>query len=152
MKLRWPFMTAISAALACWAGAQERRMDVKQMPDSVFARPVEMLIPELHGAAPTGENGRIGGELVFWGYRLGDGRPVFLFACAMLEDVNCGERTQLICPEQTTVVRTGTTDGNIVRRECHNIAVVAPGERRPGCIDTLQNVPLAIGLVSCGGG
>ena len=108
-------------------------------------------MPELEGASPTGENGRIGGELVFWGYRLGDGRPVFLFACAMLQDVDCEQRTQLICPDLTTVLRTGTTDGNIVRRECRNIAVVAPGEDRPGCIDTPQNVPIAVGLVSCSG-
>jgi hypothetical protein len=151
MKLRWSLATAVSAVLLCGAGAQERRMDVKQMPDSVFAQPVETLIAELHGATPTGENGRIGGELVFWGYRLGDGKPVFLFACAMLENVNCGERTQMICPDHTTVLQTGTTDGNIVRRECRNIAVAAPGERRPGCIDTPQHVPVAIGLVSCGG-
>jgi hypothetical protein len=145
-------MSALSAALLCGAGAQERRMDVKQKPDSVFAQPVETLLSELHGATATGENGRVGGELVFWGYRLSDGKPVFMFACAMVENVNCGERTQLICPNRTTVLRTATTGGNIVRRECRNIAAVAPGERRPGCIDTPQHVPVAIGLVSCGGG
>ena len=150
MKLRWSLMSAVSAVLLYGAAAQERRMDVKQMPDSVFAQPVEALMAELQGATATGENGRIGGELVFWGYRLADGKPVFMFACAMLETVNCGERTQMICPNHTIVLRTGTTDGNIVRRECRNIAAAAPGERRPGCIDTLQHVPVAIGLVSCG--
>ena len=152
MKLRWCLVSAAFAVLLCGAGAQERRMGVKQMPETVFAQPVEALMSELHGATATGENGRIGGELVFWGYRLADGKPVFMFACAMLENVNCGERTQMICPNHTTVLRTGTTDGNIVRRECRNIAVVAPGERRPGCIDTPQHVPVTIGLVSCGGG
>jgi hypothetical protein len=150
MKLGGISTIAVTAVLLYAAGAQERRMDVKQKPDSVFAKPVEILMRELQGASPTGENGRIGGELVFWGYRLHDGRPVFLFACAMLQDVDCEQRTQSICLEHTTVLRTGTTDGNIVRRECRNIAVAAPGETRPGCIDKLQNVPLAIGLVSCG--
>jgi hypothetical protein len=56
----------------------------------VFSEPIDTLLPELEGATATGENGRVGPELVFWGYRLGDGRPAFLFACAPREGVNCG--------------------------------------------------------------
>jgi hypothetical protein len=142
-------------ALLCALGAtlvysQERKMDVAQAPETVFAEPVAKLLPELAGATATGENGRVGAELVFWGYRLGDGRKAFLFACAQRADVNCEERVPMICVDHTSVLRTGTAVGNVVHRECHTIAVVQPGETRPGCIDKAETAPLTIGLVSCG--
>ena len=133
-------------------GAQERSMDVKQAPESVFTSPVASLLPELAGATATGENGRVGSELVFWGYKLGNGRPAFLFACAPKADVNCDERVLMICTARTNVLTTGSANGNIVRRQCRELAVAQIGDVRPGCIDKLENVPLSIGLVSCGGG
>jgi hypothetical protein len=87
---------------------------------------------------------------VFWGYRLADGRPVFLFACAGSETVNCDERVQLICVDRTTVLGSNTGDGNIVRRQCHSLAFARPGDTRPGCVDNETTAPLAVGLVSCG--
>jgi hypothetical protein len=141
----------IAAVTAAVAGAQERKMDVKQAPDTVFMSPVASLLPELAGATATGENGRIGNELVFWGYTLGDGRQAFLFACAPEADVNCDERVPMICPARTSVLSTGSASGNIVRRQCRELAFAQPGDVRPGCIDKLENVPLSIGLVSCGG-
>jgi hypothetical protein len=130
----------------------ERRMDVTQKPDTVFTEPVERYVPELRGATPTNENGRVGGELVFWGYRLGDGRPVYMFACTPLGGVNCEERIQLICETRTEVLRTGTMEtGNVVRRSCRNVAFATPGDTRPGCNDNLDTMaPLTVGLVSCG--
>jgi len=133
------------------AGAQERSMDVKQAPDSVFTSPVASLLPELAGATATGENGRVGNELVFWGYKLGNGRPAFLFACAPKADVNCDERVPMICISRTNVLSTGSANGNIVRRQCRNMTVAQIGDVRPGCIDKVENVPLSIGLVSCSG-
>jgi hypothetical protein len=144
-------LTAICVLGAGLALAQERNMDVKQAPDKVFAEPVATLLPELAGATATGENGRVGSELVFWGYRLGDGRQVFLFACAQREGVNCEERVPMICVDRTNVLRTGTASGNVVHRECRTIAFAQPGDTRPGCIDKTETLPLTIGLVSCGG-
>jgi hypothetical protein len=145
--------TALIALLVVTVvGAQERSMDVKQAPDAVFTSPVASLLPDLAGATATGENGRVGNELVFWGYRLGNGRPAFLFACAPKADVNCDERVPMICTARANVLTTGSANGNVVRRQCHELVVAQIGDRRPGCIDKLENVPLSIGLVSCGGG
>jgi hypothetical protein len=109
------------------------------------------LLPELAGAKATGENGRVGSELVFWGYKLGDGRQAFLFACAPRPDLNCDERVPMICVARTNVLSTGAANGNIVRRQCRELTVAQPGDVRPGCFDKLENVSLSIGLVSCGG-
>ena len=52
-------------------GADElpaRTMGVTQGPETVFEQAPGDFIPELGGARPTGENGRVGYELVFWGY------------------------------------------------------------------------------------
>ena len=145
--------TALLATFAMTvAGAQERSMDVKQAPDAVFTSPVASLLPELAGATATGENGRVGSELVFWGYKLGNGRPAFLFACAPKADVNCEERVPMICTSRTDVLTTGSANGNVVRRQCREMAVTQTGDLHPGCIDNVENVPLSIGLVSCGGG
>jgi hypothetical protein len=141
---------AIGSIAAVPLGAAERTLDVTQGPETVFDRPVAEIVPALEGATATGENGRVGNELVFWSYRLADGRPVYLFACARLPDVNCEERIQDVCLTPTTVLDSGETSGKIVRRQCREIAVVAPGDTRPGCIDTIADVSLAVGLVSCG--
>jgi hypothetical protein len=62
------------------ADEHERQMNVRQGPDAVFDRPVGELLPILAGSRETGENGRVGNELVFWGFELADGRQAFLFA------------------------------------------------------------------------
>jgi hypothetical protein len=144
--------TALIAMLVMTVvGAQERSMDVKQAADSVFTSPVASLLPELAGATATGENGRVGTELVFWGYKLGNGRAAFLFACAPKADVNCDDRVPMICVARTDVLATGSANGNIVRRQCREVSVAQIGDVRPGCVDKVENVPLSIGLVSCGG-
>jgi hypothetical protein len=147
----------LGAALALQAPGQEpdsrvpeRQMGVREQPDRVFTQPVDQVVPELAGASATGENGRVGGELVFWGYKLGDGRPVFLFACAVLDAVNCEERVQRICVDRTEVLRTTTVGGDVTRRTCRATAIVAPGDTRPGCTDKEQTADLAVGLVRCG--
>ena len=144
-------LALVAVLVSTVVGAQERSMDVKQAPESVFTSPVASLLPELAGATATGENGRVGSELVFWGYKLGNGRPAFLFACAPKADVNCDERVPMICTGRTSVLTTGSANGNIVRRQCRELAVAQIGDVRPGCIDKLENVPLSIGLVTCGG-
>jgi len=144
-------VAAVCSLGAALVAAQERTMDVMQTPEKVFAEPVAALMPELAGTTATGENGRVGAELVFWGYRLGDGRAAFLFACAQREDVDCESRVPMICAARTTVLRTGSAAGKVVHRECGAAVVVHSGDRRPGCIEKTQSTaPLTIGLVSCG--
>jgi hypothetical protein len=145
--------TALVAALG--AAAQEpvpqRQMNVTQGPETVFDRPPAEILPSLAGATATGENGRIGTELVFWGYRRGDGRQVFFFACARRADVDCAARVPAICPAGTQVLETGEASGTAVRRVCRNIAVASPGDTRPGCQDRVESTTLDVGLVACGG-
>jgi hypothetical protein len=40
--------------------------------------------------------------------------------------------------------------GNVTRRTCRNVAVAAPGDLRPGCVENEHVADLAVGLVSCG--
>jgi hypothetical protein len=143
---------ALLAALGVAAQEEvpERTMNVRQGPESVFGKPAAEILPALVGATATGENGRVGRELVFWGYRQSDGRAVFLFACAPEANVDCMARVPAICPNGTTVLETGEASGNVVRRVCRNVAVATPGDRRPGCADRLESITMAVGLVTCG--
>jgi hypothetical protein len=128
----------------------ERQMNVRQGPETVFDRPPAEILPALAGARATGENGRVGPELVFWGYERDDGRRVFFFACAPRPDLDCALRVPAICPVTATVLETREASGTQVRRNCRNIAVSGPGDLRPGCEDRDEATNLAVGLVSCG--
>ena len=145
----------VSLCCALGASGQEdvpvRQMNVKQGPESVFDRPPGEILPALAGAKATGENGRVGPELVFWGYEHSDGRRVFFFACAQRPDFDCATRVPAICPVTTTVLETRAATGALVRRNCRHVAIVAAGEVRPGCDDRTENdASLTVGLVSCG--
>jgi hypothetical protein len=72
-----------------------------------------------------------------------------MFACAPSLEVNCAERVALICPAGGTVLDERQNDGNIVKRDCRNVGVAAPGELRPGCEDREANEDLVVGVVSC---
>jgi hypothetical protein len=144
----------LSLCAALGAAAQTltpaREMNVTQGPDSVFDRPPAEIVPSLAGAKATGENGRVGRELVFWGYQQADGRRVFFFACALRPDFECGPRVAAICPVTTTVLETREASGKTVRRSCRSTAVVGVGDVRPGCDDRTESASLSVGLVSCG--
>ncbi len=151
---RIPSVTSVVFGLAVAAvgvaqQAPERRMNVRQGPETVFDRPPAEILPLLTGAKATGENGRVGSELVFWGFAQANGRNVFMFACAPSPEVNCTERVALICPAGGTVLDERQSDGNIVKRDCRNIAISAPGDLRPGCEDREANEGLVVGVVSC---
>jgi hypothetical protein len=143
-----------SVCFAFGAPGQEqlpkREMNVRQGPESVFDRPPTEILPALAGAKATGENGRVGSELVFWGYEHSDGRRIFFFACALRPEVDCATRVPAICPTTTTVLETREASGKTVRRNCRNISVVGAGDTRPGCDDRTQTAGMAVGLVSCG--
>lgn len=145
------FATGLGAAQEAPPAQQpERVMNVRLGPETVFDRPLGQVVPLLEGARATGENGRIGSEFVFWGFAQPIGRDVFLFACAQVVDVDCPARVALICPAGGTVLDERQDMGNVVRRNCRNLGVAAPGEIRPGCDDREdKDAGLLVGVVSC---
>jgi hypothetical protein len=143
-------LTSIFAAASALPQELERQMNVRLGPETVFQEPVTQIFPTLADAKPTGENGRVGNELVFWGYDLADGREVFLFACALVANVNCEERVPLICTTSTNVLETRELGGTVTQRNCRDIAIASPGDTRPGCTQREQSTPVRAGLVSCG--
>ena len=164
MAARMTSAARVSLAVACIvsstlaasvpSAAQEklrREMNVRQGPDKVFDRPVGEILPALAGAKPTRANGRVGSELVFWGYDLADGRNVAFFACAPLAGVDCMTRTQLICPPRGELLETRETEGKVTHRRCTPVAMGAAGSTRPGCNDNENDgADLLVGLVHCG--
>lgn len=144
-------LAASFLAAAVLAAKLERQMNLEQGPDSVFDRPVSELMPELDGAAATGQNGRVGNELVFWSYRLSDGRDIFFYACAEGAEPSCEERRRLICPapQAATLVRADRSSGLVRNVECRAFAIAAIGDVRPGCRDEERESGLAVGLVQC---
>ena len=150
---RITFVVALCVAAGAAFGAEpiERRMGVRQGPNMVFDAPVAEIVPALAGAKPTRVNGRVGGELVFWGYNLTDGRNVNLFACALLHDVDCMTRVQSVCVSGTKVLESREVPGKMVHRVCRPVATSMPGSVRPGCDDAENQATLLVGLVECGG-
>ena len=144
---------AFAAVALTWVAAptiaQERTMDVRQGPDSVFTEPVERLVPMLDGARATDSNGRVGNELVFWGYTLADGRDVFLFACALRPDVDCEQRRLAICPAGGELLARSEAQGKVRDVRCRSVVVSAPGPTRPGCLDKEIDRALDVGVVQC---
>lgn len=145
----------IASALVCGATgsgvahAQQEHEAVRQGPESVFEEPVERIFDVLVDATATGPNARIGREFVYWGYTLADGRDVFLFACAPLEDVNCEARRDAICPAGNTLIARSELVGRVRQVQCRSIAVSAPGDLRPGCSDQEVENQLDAGIVQC---
>ena len=127
----------------------KRTMNVTQGPEAVFDTDVTEFLPELKGAVATKENGRIGNELVFWGYRLANGEPSYFYACADLEGVDCAQRTRAICPVETQMITQRNRTGQISRFSCDAICEVRPGMVLPCCKESMEDNPMIIGLVKC---
>ena len=128
----------------------ERSMNVTAGPELVFDRAVAEILPQLSTASPTGTNGRVGNELVFWGYRLQDNRQVNLFACAMLPDVDCEERIRLICPASGEELVRQEEAGKVRHLNCHIVGKAGVGDLLPNCEDREKSNDLLIGLMQCG--
>ncbi len=124
-------------------------MNVRQGPETVFSRAPADMFPALAGAQRTREAGRVGNEMVFWGYQQRSGARVFLFACWPVSGVDCEQRVQAVCPN-VKVLETQTASGTAVRRSCRQYALTGPGETHPGCEDREEMPPLSVGLLSCG--
>jgi hypothetical protein len=151
MKLLVVLSLLIAGGAAAQTEIPAREMTVTLGPDTVFEQTPAEILPALAGAKATGENGRVGPELVFWGFERADGARVFFFACARTPTFDCATRVPAICPVTTTVLETREASGELVRRSCRNMSVVSPGDTRPGCDDrTEADASMAVGLVSCG--
>ena len=86
---------------------------MKQGPETVFDRPPAEILPALAGAKATGENGRVGPELVFWGYRAGRWPArVFLRVREAARASIVRRACRAICPATTTVLETREASGN----------------------------------------
>lgn len=128
----------------------ERALGVAQGPERVFKRPVAEVATELAGATATGVNGRVGPELVFWTYRLNDGREVLFHACAPVGEVDCALRETRMCARGTPQkLRDYQASGDVRRLDCQAIGTAAPGELRPGCSDFEFESELVVGLSQC---
>lgn len=139
----------IALAAAGTTAAQEVTMNVRQGPETVFDEPVEQIVPELEGARATDSNGRVGNEFVFWGYELADGRSAYLFACAIMEGVDCEARRQQICAGGQEIISIAETAGGVRQMRCSRLSVASIGERHPGCTDRTSDLALSVGLVHC---
>lgn len=152
--LRSLFLAASVLLTACASHAPAprepmRTMGVSRGPELVFAQPVDELMPILQGATATGRNGRVGGELVFWSYRLADGRDVLLQACAALEGIDCAARSQRVCPAGLPQPLQGLElSGEVRHLHCRPVGQAAPGDLRPNCTDLERTSPLQVAVVA----
>ncbi|MEY4641077.1 MAG: hypothetical protein RLZZ227_1071 [Pseudomonadota bacterium] len=119
-------------------------------PQRVFARPVTEIVPGLQGARASGPNGRVGTELVFWGYELEGTGPAYLAACAFLSDTECEARLPEVCPSGAIEVLSRHEESGKVRYlDCQAIGVASPGDLTPTCADTADVQPVTVTLLSC---
>ncbi len=126
-----------------------RTMGVSNGPDMVFQQPVSELVPQLVGATATGNNGRVGNELVFWEYQLVQGNKANFYACIVNEEVNCEARVPAICPAGGDESGRRVVPGNVRHLDCKAIGIAATGELRPNCEDKEIVDALQVGLMQC---
>lgn len=142
---------------ACQPAALQRPLDPPQRiesriggPERVFARPLAEIVPLLRDAAPAGPNGRVGPELVFWGYQLAGNRPAVLVACAVVPGVDCAARLPLVCAAGRHEVLFSAQEGGEVRyRNCQAIGIAQPGDLSPNCVETEEIQPVDVTLLAC---
>ena len=146
-------ITAISLLLlpALVSAAEPRReMNVWQGPETVFDQPVSSIIPALEGATPTKQNGRVGNEFVFWGYKLADGARANFYACAAVAGVDCMARREKICTKSMTVLSENMSMGQVQKLNCRVLCLADSPAAIPCCSSAQENSDLQVGLVSCG--
>lgn len=124
-------------------------MTVTSGPERVFDQPLSEILPELENAIPTGNNGRVGNELVFWSYQLEDNRQVNFYGCAVLDDVDCERRIRAICPTGGEDINRAVVPGDVRHLHCRSIGIVGVGDLLPNCDDHTQVSDLIVGLLQC---
>jgi len=152
VKLITAFVLCVAISTPILADQVQRQMNVRQGPETVFKQPVAQIVPGLAGAKATSQNGRVGNEFVFWGYRLADGTPAFFYACAAVPGVDClTRRTQICVSGQTKVLSENQSMGNVQKLSCQPVCDVNAPKAMPCCTGSQQTADLEVGLVSCGG-
>lgn len=132
------------------AAEPQRLVSAVNGPERVFDAPVEDVVPALRGARASGPRGRVGYELVFWGYELGNGQRATLVACAILPDVDCAGRRAKVCESGPgATLFSGEQGGAVRHRDCRAVGVSPPGEPLPNCTDTERTQPVEIHLLAC---
>jgi len=143
-------LALVLAGTAAIADTPRREMNVTQGPETVFGVPAAEVLPELRDATPTGINGRVGPEFVFWGYRRAPGEEVWMYACPVSERIDCAARKAAICDGAMRVITETTRAGDAVDRRCRSISVAGIGDRRPGCTQREVEAQLLVGIATCG--
>jgi len=129
-----------------------RQMNVRQGPETVFDQPLSDIVPGLSGATATRRNGRVGGEFVFWGYKLSDGTPAYFYACAADAGVDCIARRGQICNSPPPkVLSENQSMGQVQKLTCRLICAADAPSASPCCTGIQKSSDLQVGLVSCGG-
>lgn len=126
-----------------------RSMGVSAGPDKVFDQSVDAIFPELAGAMPTGNNGRVGYEMVFWEYQLADGSNANLFTCVNQPEFNCEARLDRICPAGGQEMARTLSPGQVRELQCRAVGIVGPGELLPSCTEDENINELLVGLMAC---
>ena len=150
--LYWQMVLLAALVLVACAPIERippRTLNVSGGPERVFDQPVTEILPQLEGATATGVNGRVGNELVFWGYQLRDNSSAHLFACAQLDNVNCEARINAICPGGSQEVTRTEVKGLVRYRDCSAVGIANVGDLSPNCNDRERNDSLLVGLAQC---
>ena len=146
------FITGISLLLVpvlLSAAEPRRQMNVWQGPETVFDQPIASIIPALEGATATKQNGRVGNEFVFWGYKLANGTAANFYACAAVAGVDCVARREKICTKSMTVLSENMSMGQVQKLNCRIICLDSTPSAQPCCTGAEANSDLQVGLVSC---
>ena len=132
------------------AGEPERIESPIGGPERVFERPIAEIVPALQNANQVGPNGRVGYELVFWGYELAGGQRATLVACAVLPGVDCEARRTKVCPSGTgATLFSGEQGGEVRYRNCQAVGIAQPGDLTPNCSETEQTQAIELHLLRC---
>jgi len=137
--------------VSCVVSERVPRREISNIagPERVFEQPVGEMFQQLQGAESTGVNGRVGDEMVFWGYRLQDNSDVNLFACAPVNDVDCEARIAAVCPRGGEEIARLTEPGLVRQMNCAAVGVANVGELYPNCTDRETTNALIVGLNTC---
>ncbi len=127
----------------------QRTMNVSGGPERVFNEPVDTILSELAGAEATGNNGRVGNQLVFWEFRLQDNSRANFFACAQNDSTDCDRRIRQVCPGGGEELLRKDTSGLVRHLDCKAVGIASVGELFPNCTDSEKDEALLVGLVQC---
>lgn len=139
----------LCASCAPVARIPSRSMGVNAGPETVFEQPVAEVFAPLSDAVATGNNGRVGNELVFWEYQLANTSKVNFYVCIMQEEINCEARIRAICPAGGSEIDRRVIPGNVRHLNCRAVGIANTGDLRPNCDDSETLDDLLAGILQC---